>query len=64
MDNFPILSVLVALPLVGALVVPALKGAQAKQAGLGYRRGHDHRHPFRTIAHRATSCRQYPHCAA
>ncbi|GAB2629459.1 NADH-quinone oxidoreductase subunit M [Nocardioides ginkgobilobae] len=35
MDDFPILSVLVALPLVGALVVPFLKGAVAKQAGIG-----------------------------
>ena len=34
MDDFPILSVLVALPLVGAFLVPSLKGAAAKQAGL------------------------------
>ena len=36
MDSFPILSVLVALPLVGAFVVPSLRGAAAKQAGLGF----------------------------
>ena len=36
MDSFPILSVLVVLPLVGALLVPALKGAAAKQAGLAF----------------------------
>lgn len=35
MGDFPILSVLVALPLVGALVVPALQGRLAKQVGLG-----------------------------
>lgn len=36
MDSFPILSVLVALPLVGAFVVPSLRGTAAKQTGLGF----------------------------
>lgn len=36
MSDFPWLSVLVALPLVGALVVPSLRGTTAKQAGLGF----------------------------
>jgi len=36
MSDFPWLSVLVALPLVGAFVVPSLRGATAKQTGLGF----------------------------
>ena len=36
MSDFPILSVLVALPLVGAFVVTALRGTTAKQAGIGF----------------------------
>ncbi len=36
MGDFPILSVLVALPLVGAFVVTALRGTSAKQAGIGF----------------------------
>lgn len=36
MSDFPILSVLVALPLVGAFVVTALRGTPAKQAGIGF----------------------------
>ncbi|WP_300386780.1 NADH-quinone oxidoreductase subunit M [uncultured Nocardioides sp.] len=36
MSDFPWLSVLVALPLVGAFVVPSLRGTTAKQVGLGF----------------------------